>query len=137
MFQTPPGPAVVQAASIALAVMKMTKKPWSQTRLDMPFGIELTDEQRQLLADHDSVLLHVAPVQVEDVESTTSVYACPECGRWAYISAGSPPKTCNLDMWCEGVPVKASVAAKVDAGTDEGDDEPPAQSSSFTVDTDF
>lgn len=113
MFNTQEGPKVVQAASLALAVMKVTKKTWSESRDDLDPSIILSPEQIGLLDEFTDVLELVAPVQADGVDATVTLYACEECGRYGYISGGTTPKTCNLKLWCTGNTVKASAATKV------------------------
>lgn len=114
MLTTQEGPKIVQAASLALTIMKKTKQPWSVTKDRLPVGVILSDEQVALLQQFSEQLELVVPTQAEGAEATTTIYACTECGRWGYISSGAAPKKCTLSLWCEGEVVKASAAKKYD-----------------------
>lgn len=111
MFVTPDGPRIVQAASLALAIMKTTKADWATSRQSMPASIVLSSEQADLLEEFSEQLLMVAPAAVEGVDRMVTIYACPECGRYGYAE-GAAPKNCNLKLWCTGQMVKASAATK-------------------------
>ena len=112
MYQTPEGPEVVQAVSLALAVMRRTKKTWGKSRDDLPPDLGLSPEQVELLDKFSTTLEHVHPAVVEDADTTVTVFGCTECGCWGYIGSAAAPRRCGLTLRCAGEIVKAKAAAK-------------------------
>ena len=117
MFNTQEGPRIVQAAGIALAVMRQTKRRWSHSQMDVPPDIELTPEQAALLDEFSWMLDTIYPATVEDddTERSVSIFACEECGCWGYMATPgtTKPSKCSLNLDCEGQVVRATAATKV------------------------
>ena len=98
-----PGPAA--AANLALIILsKASKNTWAELVVDPASyaHLRVSDTQRQLLIEFGEVLPFLArhPMQ--------SVYACPECGRWACIDKTPVPARCSLTLGCPGRPARAS-----------------------------
>lgn len=110
-------PPVAQAANIALLILGAASQCSWATLVKNPDSyahIIVSPAQQQLLDDYAYILPYLfkgrKPNGAKDTESgqTRSLYACPVCGRFAFIDKGAPPARCNLTLGCPGRAVKAS-----------------------------
>lgn len=119
-FVTPPGPPLVQAASLALALMRATGAArWAELvsnpgRLD---GIAINEDQLALLNEHRWELQWLK----NDTPRLT-LAVCPACARFSVVT-GAAPASCLLTMGCPGKPIRVTAAAK----WKPADDTDPAQ----------
>ena len=98
-------PPVAQAANIALLIIGASgKSNWAAVVADPDSHahVRVTEAQQQLLDDHSGILPIVSK------QPAQSVYACPVCGRFAFIGKGAPPAKCNLTLGCSGRTARAS-----------------------------
>ena len=121
---TKPGlPPAAQAVSIALAVLRQAKVgTWAELAAQptLPEGLELTEEQYQLLCEHVDLLGVIRfgiPGSEKPYDTTITLLVCPDCGGWTRWSSGSGLSSCESRLECPGKPVKAAVASKVTAKT--------------------
>lgn len=112
-FDTPDGPPLVQAASVALAFMRATQAPnWEAfvaavERDPAALGaLRVTPEQLELMNAHRDA---IAIMKVDSPALTLAV--CPVCGRYSVVAA-QPSATCNLKLGCTGKPIRVSAATK-------------------------
>lgn len=106
-------PAAVQAAGIALAILKAAKvQDWVELasllggRPLAEIGVELDAAQIELIDDNKDVLpfLRTSP--------NVTVAACRDCGEFVAV-AGTPPTKCRMTDGCTGKMLKAAAAKKV------------------------
>ncbi len=101
-------PPVAQTANLVLIILaKAGKNSWSTLITDPEkfANILLTEEQKQLIRDHQYLLSYLATAPVR------TVFACPICERFAFIDKAPPPSRCTLTLGCPGKPVKATTTA--------------------------
>lgn len=117
-FETDPAdPPIVQAISLALAILRFTKlHRWSDLNQLIPYSIELLDGQLDLLRDHLTVLGFIRssapdPNGGPRLSGVTIVH-CPDCGRWQLTEPSKAPKACQLGTGCTATPVKALTAPR-------------------------
>lgn len=113
-------PRRAQAASLALALMKKSKvRRWAEFDGVLPGTLALLPGQLDLLREFEPMLMLLAGPLTAAAAGTASalpaisVFVCPDCDRWGLISSGTAPSSCTLTFLCEGSPVKAGVAARV------------------------
>lgn len=113
-FDTPDGPPLVRAASLALAFMRATKAPnWeafvasvNEDPAAVLGQLRVTPEQLELMNEHRDA---IAMMKVDSPALTLAV--CPVCSRFSIVAA-QPPATCNLKLGCTGKPIRVSAAVK-------------------------
>jgi len=98
-------PRISQAVSVWLAVLAFARVERASDLTALPAGLELSDEERALLAAHRDVL----PL-VGGPRPVISIACCPVCSRWAL--ATSAPGSCRLTIGCTGKPRRAVAAKK-------------------------
>lgn len=107
----PSKPDVVQAAQIAMLVMKKLRvNQWRDVvelaaTTDVRERVQLTPEQQSLLDANMNVLPHLM------VKPITTVFACDTCGLYGLAGKGAVGKKCSLTLHCPGALHKASSAA--------------------------
>lgn len=115
-------PRLVQAVSLALAILRTTKKTrWEQLQGVIPWEVALLPGQLELLSEHAAELLFIRSTGTEPdgtKVATVSVAVCPDCGLWQLLDK-TPPRRCQLTIGCTGAPVKASAAVKASVPTGE------------------
>jgi len=115
-------PRLVQAASVALAVLthvKLRSIGDLKTALDgaddrvrqLLAEVRLSDEARQLLTDSDIApvlgLLRARTNKADGRQHMLTVAVCPVCGEWSLVGGAGGPARCLLRGGCSGRPVKA------------------------------
>lgn len=117
-FETPEGPPLAQAVSLALSVIKAAKATtWEEVPaidtastpvIVSPAGlhINLSLAQADLIAEHAAHF-----VLISTAAPIMTLAVCPDCDGWTVV-AGAGPTKCKTKLGCEGKPVKASAAKK-------------------------
>lgn len=127
----PDQPSLVDAASLALGIMRAAKVgTWGELldpqtgAITIPYEVVLTAPQLALLVEHQHLLTMVqrtmaARTDAEGAEISPATKlvtfaVCPECDRWILMSSGGAPARCTMTVNCPGAPVKAPAAGKQD-----------------------
>lgn len=111
----------IKAASLAIAILKGARyESWAwltdrlladppvQEAVDYVAKIELSVEQRELLAEHEA---WISVMRVGETKAESSfLVGCPACGVLSYAMA--KPTRCLLTKGCKGIPIQAGPAPK-------------------------
>ncbi len=136
-------PILVQAASVVLSMLALVKHhtlaELEQAVIDGDRGtfdalaaVVMPEQIEMLLADPDvrSVMdqLRAKVNRNDSREQIRTLAQCPQCRGWSLCSSGGPSR-CLLSGSCTGIPVRASVAKRI-----EMDPEPEPGQHSTTQD---
>ena len=127
-FQTPDGPELVQAASLALGLMRATKtSSWGELVTDAArWGdCRVTPAQAQLLDAHQGPL-----TLLKSGSPALTLAVCPVCNRFTVV-AGAAGASCPLTLGCPGKPVRASAATRTKPAAKEVDTAPALDDALF------
>lgn len=126
----PDAPELAQAVSLCLGVLRAAGKyrlgttdddprdPEALYDGELPDGLDLSDEQVDLLNCHLPELALIRFGASGSRRRTLTLAVCPECGRWVGMGGGTAPSTCTMKLGCQGAPVKAAIATKITAETE-------------------
>lgn len=128
-YTTPEGPPLVQAASLALALLRAAKTPtWVQlcANPERLSKVDVDPDQLELMN------AHAGPLGLLRATSPALTLAvCPACGLYTAVNS-SAPSSCPLTLGCPGKPVRVTAAAKPKPPAKKSD-APTADQSPATV----
>lgn len=111
-------PETAQALSLGTAVLRAAKAmTWSDLNGEIPWTIDLTDAQMEMLDKHTLALSVLRNGMPKSGAKSTFVVTCGVCKRWMLVAA-TAPNACPMKYGCTGHPVKVSAAAKRDIPLD-------------------
>lgn len=111
-------PEPAQALSLGTAVLRAAKATrWSDLNGEIPWTIDLTDAQIELLDKHTLALSVLRNGMPKSGAKSTFVVTCGVCHRWMLVAA-TAPNACPMKYGCTGHPVKVSAAVKRDIPLD-------------------
>lgn len=107
----PDTPALAQAASLALALLRTSNADtWASLVADpAPLSAVLINPGQVELLDRfagELTALRVGPPLI-------TLAVCPECQRYTVVSGG-PATSCPMTLGCAGKPVKATFATRTE-----------------------
>lgn len=98
---------MLQAVSIWLGVLAHCSVTLPSQVEAIPDDLELSDDQWEVLSDHQPVL-----GLVRASKPIVTVSECAVCGRWSLVSTGPTTGKCKLTLGCAGVTTKVRPAKK-------------------------
>ena len=121
-------PVLVQAASVVLSMLALVRHhtlaeleqavtDGDRATFDALAAVVLPEQIEMLLADPDvrSVMdqLRAKVNRNDSREQILTLAQCPQCRVWSLCSSGGPSR-CLLSGGCAGIPVRASVAKRIE-----------------------